>query len=440
MKIAFIGAGSVAFTKGLTRDILAQPALSNCELCLMDIHEGRLETIKEIVARVIKLGKYDATVTSTIDRAKALENADAVIISVLMGGVDVFRYDLEIPKKYGVDINVGDTRGVAGIFRAMRTVPLMLEICRDIEKYCPDAVVLNYTNPMPLICSYLNKKTNLNIMGLCHSIQHGVEEVAGYINVPKDEITYSCAGLNHQAYFLKLERNGEDLYPLLREAMNKKEIYMGDSVRFEMFKMMDYWVTESSGHNSEYNSWFRKRQDLIEKYCHNREEYWNPGLYAYSIIEYTDKRDHYDSWLAEWKNGDIDLTPGNEYASYILNALLGDGKPYRFNGNVLNHGLIDNIPYEACVEVPIMVSKHGYEPVRVGALPKQCELLVSHLAMCDELAVEGMMEGDLKKIYQAVCYDPLTSAVLSLEEIKNMVNEMFEQNREWLGYFKSIEI
>lgn len=444
-KFAFIGAGSVGFTRELVRDILTYPAFQDCELALMDIHEGRLKAVTKVVERIVEVSGCEAKISPTMDRATALEGADGVLTTVLMGGVDIFRYDLEIPKEYGVDTNIGDTRGPSGIFRAMRTVPLLLDIAKDIEKYCPKAIWLNYTNPMAMLCRAMQEVSPVNVTGLCHSVQGTALKLAGWIGAPIEEITYTCAGINHQAFYLDFKWNGEDAYPLIRKAIEKPEIYQEELVRNEMFKALDYYVTESSGHNSEYNAWFRKRPDLIEKYC-TCGTGWNPGKYAYSLELYSEHEKNYEKELSEWLENDIDLRRGGErgmhgeYASNIFNAVFGDGTLFRFNGNVRNFGLIDNLPEGCCVEVPTLASPAGFQPIHVGKLPDQLALLTNISARIEELAVEGMLEGDPRKIYQAICFDPLTSAVLSLEEIREMVNAMFEKNKEYLGHFKYTKV
>lgn len=439
-KITFIGAGSFGFTRTLVKDILTFPALSDCTITLMDIDEERLSAITKAVTKIIEKGKYQAKVISTTNRAEALEGADGVVCTILAGGVNIWRHDIEIPKKYGVDINVGDTRGPSGIFRALRTIPVMLEICKDIEKYCPDAVFLNYTNPMAMLCRAMQGQfEKIKVTGLCHSVQGTAEMLARWIGAPMSEITYLCAGINHQAFYLDYKWNGQDAYPLIREAMKKTEIYNEEIVRNEMFLNLDYYVTESSGHNSEYNAWFRKRTDLIEKYCINGTG-WNPGKYGYILDEYLRREDSWKDEINEWlQKDDIDLTRGHEYAAYIFNATIGDGSLYEFNGNVRNFGLIDNLPSGCCVEVPVLASKRGLDPMHVGSLPGQLAILVNTSARCEELAVEGAITGDPRKVFHAVCFDPLTSAVLSLSEIKQMVDEMFEANREYLPQFKHIK-
>jgi alpha-galactosidase len=435
-KIAFIGAGSFGFTRSLVRDILTFPALADSTIALMDIDEERLAYIKKAVDRIITEGNYPAKVIATTNRAEALDGADGVVCTILAGGVHVWRHDIEIPKKYGVDINVGDTRGPAGIFRALRTIPVMLDIVKDIEHFCPDAIFLNYTNPMAMLCRAMQGQSNVKITGLCHSVQGTAAMLARWIGAPMEEVTYLCAGINHQAFYLEYKWNGKDAYPLIREAVKKPEIYNEEQVRNEMFLHLDYYPTESSGHNSEYNAWFRKRPDLIEKYCTHGTG-WNPGKYAYILNEYLNREDTWKDDIKKWLDQEtIDLNRGKEYAAYIFNATIGDGTLFEFNGNVRNFGLIDNLPEGCCVEVPVLASKRGLDPIHVGPLPDQLALLNNISARCEELAVEGALTGDPRKIFHAVCFDPLTSAVLSLEEIKSMVDEMFEINREWLPQFK----
>jgi len=435
-KIAFIGAGSFGFTRSLVRDILSFPALADSTIALMDIDDERLAAIKKAVDKIVTAGGYPAKVFATKDRVEALKDADGVVCTILAGGVDVWRKDIEIPKKYGVNINVGDTRGPAGIFRALRTIPVMLDICKDIERYCPDAVFLNYTNPMAMLCRAMQGQSRVNVTGLCHSVQGTAEMLAKWIGAPMDEITYLCAGINHQAWYLEFKWKGKDAYPLIKEAIKKPEIYNQEIVRNEMFLHLDYYVTESSGHNSEYNAWFRKRPDLIEKYCIHGTG-WNPGEYAYILKEYLKREDTWKREIDEWLAQDtVDLNRGIEYAAYIFNAVIGDGTMFEFNGNVRNFGLIDNLPEGCCVEVPVLASKRGLSPIRVGRLPDHLAVLNNINAMCEELAVEAAITGDPRKVFHAVCFDPLTSAVLSLAEIKAMVDEMFQANREWLPQFK----
>jgi len=439
-RIAFIGAGSLQFTRSLVRDILTFPLLKDSTFVLMDIDSQRLDFALRAVQGIIERGNYPARAEATLDRRQALKDADVVVCTILAGGVDVWRHDIEIPKKYGVDINVGDTRGVSGIFRALRTVPVMLDICRDIEELCPDAYLLNYTNPMAMLCRAMQRKSNVKLTGLCHSVPFTAYMLSKWIDTPMDRITYLCAGINHQAWFLEFERDGRDAYPLIREALKKEEIYKEEIVRNEMFLHLDYYVTESSGHSSEYNWWFRKRPDLIEKYCLPGTG-WNPGEYAYILNDYlrTEKtwKDDIKKWFDD--GAPMSLERGYEYASAIINAFMG-GEPYKFNGNVPNMGLISNLPEGACVEVPVVANKQGLNPVSVGALPPQLAALNNINVAAEEMGVEAALTGDARLVFQAICYDPLTAAVLSLAEIKRMVREMLEKNKSYLPQFKSIAI
>jgi alpha-galactosidase len=266
-------------------------------------------------------------------------------------------------------------------------------------------------------------------------VQGTAEMLAGWIGAPMDEITYTCAGINHQAWYLHYAWKGQDAYPLIREALRDPAIYNEEIVRNEMFLHLDYYVTESSGHNSEYNWWFRKRPDLIEKYCIHGTG-WNPGEYAYILKEYQRNestwRDQAKQWFA--KDTPISLERGHEYAAYIINALQG-GEIFGFNGNVRNTGLITNLPQDACVEVPVYVDRNGLRPVHVGALPPQCATLTQVSVMVEEMAVEAALTGNPRLVFHAVAHDPLTAAVLSLAEIKTMVDEMLAQNRDYLPQF-----
>jgi alpha-galactosidase len=400
-----------------------------------------LDFARRSVQKIVDMGHYPAKVEATMDRAQALEGADAVLVTILVGHTDTWRYDIEIPKQFGVDINIGDTRGPSGIFRALRTIPVMLDIAHDMEKYCPDATMLNYTNPMAMLCRAMQRETRIKLTGLCHSVQGTAAMLANWIGAPYSEITYTCAGINHMAWYLKYEWNGKDAYPLLRKAVSERpEIYNEEIVRNEMFLNLDYYVTESSGHNSESTAWFRKRPDLIEKYCTHGTG-WNPGVYGYIVKEYlkteTTWKEEAKKWFA--KDEPISLERGHEFAAYIINALQG-GDPFEYNGNVSNTGLVTNLPQGACVEVPVWASKKGLEPAYVGALPPQCAALTNLSSTIEEMAVDAAITGNARKVFQAIAYDPLTSAVLSLAEIKQMVNQMFEQSKAHLPQFTTTHI
>jgi alpha-galactosidase len=438
-KITFIGAGSLGFTAGLVRDILTFPLLEDAQIALMDIDAERLDFALKNVQKMIDAGKYPAKVSATLDRVEALRDADVVLTTILAGSTEVWRHDIEIPKKYGVDINVGDTRGPSGIFRFLRTLPPMLDIVHDMEKYCPKAVLLNYTNPMAMLCGALQRLTFIPVTGLCHSVQGTAMMLAIWIGASYPEVDYLCAGINHQAWYLKYNVNGQDAYPQIHKAITENDyIYNDEQVRNEMFLALGYYVTESSGHNSEYNWWFRKRPDLIEKYCTHGTG-WNPGEYAYILKEYQVTE-------ATWKDGvrvklakevtQAELVRGSEYAAYIINALKG-GEPFKFNGNVPNTSIITNLPQDACVEVPVYVDKAGFHPTYVGALPPQCALLTGLSSGIEEMAITAAITGDPTMVYHAICHDPLTAAVLSLAEIKQMTNELFEQHKDYLPQFKT---
>jgi len=311
----------------------------------------------------------------------------------------------------------------------------MLDIALDIERLCPKALVLNYTNPMAMLCRAVQGETSVNMTGLCHSVQGTASMLARWIGAPESEITYLCAGINHQAWYLRYEWNGEDAYPRIGEAVKKPEIYNEEIVRNEMFLHLDYYVTESSGHNSEYVPWFRKRPDLIEKYC-NRGTSWNPGVYAFGRDRHLGREATWKQTIREWlESEDVDFERGNEYAAWIFNACFGDYEMFEFNGNIRNTGLITNLPDGCCVEVPVVASRAGLKSVYVGALPDHLAVINNVSAGCEELAVRGAIEGDRRKIFHSICMDPLTSAVCSLEEIQTMVDEMFARNRAWLPQF-----
>ena len=436
-KIAFIGAGSLGFTGELVRDILTFPLLEDATISLMDIHEGRLEWAKKGVEKLIAAGNRPAKVEASLSRAEALQDADVVLTTILAGSTDVWRHDIEIPKKYGIDINVGDTRGPSGIFRFLRTINPMMDIVRDMEKYCPNAVLLNYTNPMAMLCAALQRQTFIQVTGLCHSVQGTAMMLADWIGAPYEEIDYVCAGINHQAWYLRYEWKGKDAYPLIHKAVTERpEIYNAEPVRNEMYLALGKYVTESSGHNSEYNPWFRKRPDLIETYCTHGTN-WNPGEYAYILKEYQHNeatwQDQVKERLAQPLSAE-DLNREHEYAAYIINALRG-GEMFKFNGNVRNTHLITNLPEGACVEVPVLVDRAGFHPVHVGPLPAECALLTLLSSGIEELAIEGSLAGDPVAIYRAIAHDPLTSAVLSLAEIRQMTNELFAQHKNYLPQF-----
>lgn len=436
-KIAFIGAGSYGFTRGLVKDVLTFPALRGSTLALMDINDQRLDFARRSVARIIREGNYPATILATKDRKEALKGADAVLCTILAAPVSVWRYDIEIPKRFGVDINIGDTRGPAGIFRALRTIPVMLDICRDMERLCPNAILLNYTNPMAMLCRAMQRTSPLRISGLCHSVQGTAMMLAHWIGAPMEEITFTCAGINHQAWYIRYDWKHKDAIPLIRKAIEgSRKIYNEEQVRNEMFLNLGYYVTESSGHNSEYSWWFRKRPDLIRKYCATGTN-WNPGAYAYIVKDYLARERTWHREAEKWiaNPAPLNLKRGHEYAASIINAYLGGG-PFLFNGNVANTGLVTNLPKDACVEVPVYADRNGFNPVHVGPLPPQLAALNNVSIASEEMAVEAALTGNREMVFHAVAYDPLTAAVLSLAEIRKMVDAMFRKNKAHLPQFR----
>ena len=432
-RIVFIGAGSFVFTRNLCRDLLTYPAFRDAEIVLMDISDEKLALARSMVTRIVEAGNYPAKVICTKDRAAALKGADGVLCTILVGSREERASDIDIPMKYGVDISCGDTRGPSGIFDYLRTVSTMLDICADIEKYCPDALFLNYTNPMAMLCRTMQTVyPRLHITGLCHSVQGTAGKIARWAGVDMKDVTYTCAGLNHQAFYIEYKANGKDVYPLLREAAKRPEVYNEEPVRFEMFKHLGYFSPEGSGHHSEYVAWFRKRPDLLDKYClHGTGN--DPGYSSTPERRALNAKKRQEK-LEQWMREPVDLKRGLEYAASIFNAVFGDNEMFEFNGNVRNFGLIDNLPWGCCVEVPVIASKKGLEAVHVGALPPQCALLNSISAQCEELAIEAVLQNDPEKVYHACLYDPLTSAVLSMQEIHDMVDEMFAAAKPYLPF------
>ena len=435
-KFVLIGAGSYVFTRNLVRDILTYPAFADATLALVDINPEGLEHARKAVQHIIDEGRYPAKVVCTTDRTEVLPGADGVLSMLMAQPLEVFKNDLLICERHGVKINVGDTRNPAGIFRFLRTVPVMLDILKDIQRCCPKAIFLNYTNPMAMLCRAMQEAApEITTTGLCHSVQGGIEKFARILNIPADEIRYLCAGINHMAYYLRLEHNGENLYPeLRRRTLEDKAVYDEDIVRNELFLALGYYVTESSGHCSEYTPWFRKREDLLQKYCYQGTS-WNTGRTNYTIECREERARNYEADLQKFLSEPIDLKRGNEYASRIFNAMIGDGELYKFNGNVRNFGLVDNLPYGACVEVPVLACRDGLLPMHVGKIPDELLPLMSLSSQIEEMAVRASFEGDPELIYKAVCYDPLTAAVLDLREIRVMVDELFAFSKPWLPQF-----
>ena len=440
-KIVVIGAGSHVFSRNLISDILSYPELRDSTIILMDIDKGSLDLITAFAKKLVKQHGFRTQIESTMDRRKALEGADYVVVTIRVGEWRVLQADRAIPAKYGVNQAVGDTIGPGGVFYGLRHVPAILDICRDMEELCPDAWLLNYTNPMAMICWAINDYTRIKNVGLCHSVQGTSAELAKYIGVPYDEISYWVAGINHMAWFLEFKWRGEDAYPLLREKFKDPAIYSkpdahwagADNTRAEIFKAFGYFNTESSSHMSEYVPYFRKRPELLEIF--NLAGTFSAPNFSYKRIR--EIRRAQDEKLRQQINSgyEFPLKHSGEYGSIIIYSI-ETGVPSRINGNVKNNGLITNLLEGCCVEVPCLVDKRGISPCYIGDLPSQCAALNRTNVNVQELAVRGIVEKDKTKIFQSILLDPLTGAVLTIDETRQMVNEMFKAGVKYLKGFK----
>ena len=423
-KIAFIGAGSVVFASRLLSDIFCHPELRESTISLMDIDAERLGLIDKLAGLVASKYAPNAEIESTLDRREALKDSDYVIIMIQVGGLEAFELDINIPLEYGVNQEVGDTMGPGGVFRGLRTIPVLLDICRDMEDLCPDALLINYANPMAINCWAMDKATDIRNVGLCHSVQGTAMQLARYIDVSYEDVSYWVAGINHQAFFLEYRYKGEDAYPLIWKASRKKEIYEKDRVRFEMMRHLGYFITESSHHLSEYVPYFRTTEDRRKEYCEPRwfylgicKEAWKP---------------HYEHVRKQIRGEEpIEISRSHEYGVDIIHSI-ETGNACRINGNVANDWLITNLPYGCCVEVPCLVDKNGIHPCYVGDLPPQCAALNRTNINVQELAVKAALDQDLTAAKQAVMFDPLTSAILTPREIEKMVEEMFKAEAQWV--------
>lgn len=430
-KITYIGAGSAVFARQVVTDVLTIDGLDSGEIALVDIDADRLELARQLMTKLVERSGKDWKVFASTERRPLLDGADYVVNSIEVAGLPNVRHDYDIPLKYGVDQCIGDTIGPGGIFKALRTGPDWLAICEDVERVCPRAIVLNYTNPMSILTLAALRATSLQMVGLCHSVQGSSGQLAAYLNVPYPELTWECAGINHNAWFTKLEHDGEDAYPRLRERAKDPEVYEQDPVRFEVMAHLGYFVTESSGHFSEYVPYFRKRQDLIGRYI--RDGYkGESGFYAKNWPSW---RERSDNWIRQLLSGEKEIpsTRSGEYASYIVEAV-ELGRPAVVYGNVRNDGLIDNLP-DGCVEVACLVDKRGVQPTHFGALPEQVAALNRHHMAVHELMVQALLERDRQKAKHALMLDPLTAAVCSLDEIDAMFDEMWGAQRAYLTAF-----
>lgn len=434
LRIVMLGAGS-GFTHHLSGDIMQTEGLESGELCLVDIDAQRLRLAEGLVRRIAEvLGKDKAwTIRATTDRKQVLEGARFVINTIEVSGVQTVRIDNDVPLEYGVSQCIGDTIGPGGIFKAMRTVPVWLEVLRDVEQLAPDAMILNYTNPMSIMTHASLLATDQPVVGLCHSVQGTSRALAGYVGLPYEEVTWQCAGLNHMAWFTRLEHRGEDLYPLLKKkVVRNKALWEQDPVRFDFMLHFGYFVTESSGHFSEYVPYYRKRKELRKKYC--RPKYLGgDSFYANEWPGWRRAADERRKRIIEGKE-ELKVGRSHEYASSIIQAVVCD-KPFVFHGSTWNTGLIDNLPFDGVVEVPILVDKTGFNPCHFGPLPEQCAALNRQHMAVNKLTAEACLEGNRTKALHALMLDPLTSAVCSPAEIKEMFDRMFKAERRFLKGF-----
>jgi alpha-galactosidase len=428
-----VGAGSAVFARQIITDILAVDGLDRGVFALVDIDPERLELARRIAERLVEMSGKAWTVEASTQRMDVLAGTDYVVNSIEVAGLQNVRHDYDIPLKYGVDQCIGDTIGPGGIFKALRTGPAWLDIVADVERVAPRAVILNYTNPMSILTLAASRSTGLPAIGLCHSVQGTSRLLAEFLGVPYDELDWRCAGINHNAWFTKLERRGKDLYPLLRERASQPEIYERDPVRFEVMRHLGAFVTESSGHFSEYVPYFRKRRDLLKKYI--RPGYLGEsGFYANN---WPDWRRANDERIHSMLRGETEIPTerSHEYASYIIEAM-ELGRPTSIHGNVVNDGAIENLQADACVEVECSVGPDGVKPVRFGKLPEQLAALNrSHLAV-HELVVQALLERDRQKARYALMLDPLTAAACSVGEIDQMFEEMWNAERDSLQAFE----
>ena len=458
-KITFIGAGSTVFAKNLIGDILSYPALAGATITLYDIDQKRLEESRAVSKKITqKLGVHP-TIETTTDRREALDGADYVLNMIQVGGYEPATViDFEIPKKYGLRQTIGDTLGIGGIMRALRTIPVLVDIVRDMEELCPNALHLSYVNPMAINTWALNRASKIQTVGLCHSVRNTIHELSEDINVPTEEISYLAAGINHLAFYLTLEHQGRDLYPLLHKVIEEGRVPAWNRVRYEMLTRLGYFVTESSEHFSEYVPWFikRDRPDLIEKFnipldeyiyrCQAQIKMWN---HIQKVLESSEKPSvetlrtlladipvmpKMKQHMVEVFETMEEINLSGEYAAEIIHGI-ETGQPYTIYGNVPNQGLIENLPQDCCVEVPCLVDKNGVQPTHIGKIPPHLAALMQTNINVQALTVEAVLTEKREHIYHAAMLDPHTAAELDLEQIWNLVDDLIEAHGDWLSSY-----
>ena len=431
VKITFIGAGSTVFAKNVLGDVLLTPSLHEAQIALYDINEERLKE-SELMLRTINqnCNQNRATIRSYTDRKEALRDATFVVNAIQVGGYEPSTViDFEIPKKYGLQQTIGDTMGIGGIFRALRTIPVMLEFAREMEEVCPDAWLLNYTNPMAMLTMAVLKATKIKTVGLCHSVQVCVPDLFKGLGIQDDydlnDFQWKIAGINHMAWLLEINYQGEDFYPVIRQKALEMTLPHADAVRYELMRNFGYYVTESSEHNAEYHPYFIKSKypELIERFAIPIDEYLRRCVAQ--IAGWEEQRD------AIVHNGELTHVRSLEYASYIMDAI-ATGKPTMIAGNVMNNGLISNLPTDCCVEVPCLVDKNGIQPTFVGDLPTQLAALNRTNINVQQLTVEAALTLERDKIYQAALLDPHTNSELSIDDIRHLVDDLIEAHGEYL--------
>lgn len=430
-KITFIGAGSTVFVKNVLGDVMTTPALQGFELALFDIDAERLQDSERLLNSIKNTLGSTCSIKAYSDRKEALSGAKYVINAIQVGGYDPCTItDFEIPKKYGLRQTIADTLGIGGIFRNLRTIPVMLDFAKDMQEVCPDALFLNYTNPMAVLTNVMNTVGGINTVGLCHSVQVCVPHLFESLGMDPTGVESKIAGINHMAWLLEVKKDGVDLYPeIKRRAAEKQKEKHHDMVRFELMLRFGYYVTESSEHNAEYHPYFIKKNypDLIEKYNIPLDEY--PRRCINQINGWKEMREKI------FASENIEHQRSKEYASYIMEAI-ETNVPYKIGGNVMNTGLITNLPKEACVEVPCLVDRSGISPTYVGDLPPQLAALNRTNINTQLLTIEAAVTGKKEHIYHAAMLDPHTAAELSLDDIVALCDDLIEAHDGWLPEFK----